>query len=204
MAECNINAYGASFLASALAVNKSLQSIIMSNNAIGSSQSSKRIAFALMKNSNLKVLKMSSTGLGDGIEHFARLVETTKSLKSLDLSANSISDDGATALGNALTFNRSIRSLCLKRNKIGDSGIQVLAAALVSNTVLEVLDVGGNIIVRAALPPTREPSVFLLLLPDSSLSSARTGGQRHCEAGDGAEHARVHQGGGCERQQHRH
>jgi len=109
IAECKIGDYGATFLATALAVNKSLQTIIMNGNNIGGEQASKRIAFALMRNQNLKVLKMGGNGLREGIEHFARLVETTKSLTSLDLSANGISDAGALSLGNALTMNRSIR-----------------------------------------------------------------------------------------------
>jgi Ran GTPase-activating protein (RanGAP) involved in mRNA processing and transport len=146
LADCNFNAYGATFLASAFAVNKSLQTIILNNNSIGSSQACKRIAFALMRNVNLRVLKIGGTGLSEGIEHIARLVETTKSLTTLDLSANSITDEGVAALGNALTFNKSIRSLCLKRNKIGNDGIATVSAALVANNVLEVLDVGGNII----------------------------------------------------------
>ncbi len=146
LAECKIKSYGASFLASAFAVNKSLVSITLSHNAVGGTQASKRIAYALMRNSSLKHLTVCDCGISEGIEHFARFLETTKSLCSLNLSANGISDEGALQLGNALTVNRSLTKLCLKRNKIGDEGIAMLSAALVVNDVVAELDLGGNLI----------------------------------------------------------
>ena len=89
---------------------------------------------------------MGDTGIGEGIEHFARLVETTKSLKTFDLSHNFLADKAATTLGNALMINRSITHLILKRNKITSDGLQLLSACLVSNIFITSLDVGGNLI----------------------------------------------------------
>jgi len=144
LTECKIKPHGASFLASAFGVNKSLHTISIGHNPMGGAQSSKRLAFALMKNSRLRVLNIGSIGIEDGIEHFARLLETTRSLKEMDLSANKIDDNGALALGNALTVNRSITNINLKKNKFGDLGLSTLSAALVTNTFISTLDVGGN------------------------------------------------------------
>ncbi|GMH85291.1 hypothetical protein TL16_g10183 [Triparma laevis f. inornata] len=146
LSDCKIRSSGASFLASAFAVNKSLQTINLQGNVCGNGSSSKRLAFALMRSQRLRHLYMGDTGIGEGIEHFARLVETTKSLKTFDLSHNFLADKAATTLGNALMINRSITHLILKRNKITSDGLQLLSACLVSNIFITSLDVGGNLI----------------------------------------------------------
>ncbi|GMH62361.1 hypothetical protein TrST_g13762 [Triparma strigata] len=145
LSDCKMRSSGASFLASAFAVNKSLQTINLQGNVCGTGNSSKRLAFALMRSQRLRNLYLGETGVGEGIEHFARLVETTKALKTLDLSYNSLSDKAATTIGNALMINRSITSLNLKRNKISSEGLMSLSACLVSNTFIMSLDVGGNL-----------------------------------------------------------
>jgi len=68
LTQCKIKAYGGSFLASAFAVNKTLTSISLGNNPMGGNQSSKRLAYALMRNSRLRVLNVGGIGIGDGIE----------------------------------------------------------------------------------------------------------------------------------------
>ena len=144
LTDCKIKPHGASFLASAFAVNKSLHTISIGHNPMGGTQSSKRLAFALMKNLRLRILNIAGIEIADGIEHFARLLETTRSLKELDLSANGIDDTGALSLGNALTVNRSVTNLNLKKNKFGDLGLSTISAALVTNTFISTLDIGGN------------------------------------------------------------
>ena len=141
---CKIKNYGASFLASAFAVNKSLHTIVLQGNPCGGNQSTKRLAFALMRSQRLRHLYLGETNIGEGIDHFARFIETTRTLKTLDLSYNNISDEGAVSIGNAMMVNRSITSLCLKHNKIADEGLKSLAAGLVTNSFLVSLDVGGN------------------------------------------------------------
>lgn len=138
-----IKHYGASFLAAAFAVNRSLENINLSGNLI--SQSCKRIAFAIMRNVKLKNVQLGDAHLESiGAEHFSRFMESSTSLTSIDLFGNGITDSGCFAIANALTVNRSIKRICLKRNNIGDEGIGAISSSLVANGCLESLDVGGN------------------------------------------------------------
>ena len=55
------------------------------------------------------------------------------------LSHNKISDQGATAIANAVAVNASVTVLNLDANKIGDLGATAIAGALQVNAVMKIL-----------------------------------------------------------------
>jgi hypothetical protein len=97
-------------------------------------------------NRPLKTLRLSGNYLGaTGCVLIARLLATRDcQLEILDLSANFVVCDGATALALALKTNTSLRSLALRYNHIGSQGLTSLRDMLVVNRTLELLDLRGN------------------------------------------------------------
>ena len=71
----------------------------------------------------------------------ARALEANNTLKTLDLSHNSISDVGVEELGSALASNSSLRGLSLWSNRVFHSGAEALANGLTTNTTLQWLGV---------------------------------------------------------------
>ena len=65
-------------------------------------------------------------------------------LQKLYLSYNSIGDDGARAMGEALEVNRSLNTLTLKNNSIRPAGLTTLAEGLKKNTTLNYISLFGN------------------------------------------------------------
>ena len=79
-----------------------------------------------------------------------------KTLKTLDLSCNTISDIGAEELGAALKKNKSLKGLLLWNNRVYHTGAEALASGLASNCTLQWLGVrlvmhvqlGGGLVVK--------------------------------------------------------
>ena len=67
-----------------------------------------------------------------------------KSLETLKLSHNYITDGGAVSLSHALNENKSLRCLTLKSNSIGHAGLVALGNTLSTNNTLEYLSLFGN------------------------------------------------------------
>ena len=66
-----------------------------------------------------------------------RLRNNDRTLRRLDLYNNQISDEGATALAQAMKGNTTLQELSLIRNKITDAGATALALAMEGNTTLQ-------------------------------------------------------------------
>ena len=94
----------------------------------------------------LKTLRLSGNYLGaTGCVLIARLLATRDcQLECVDLSANFVVCDGASALAVALKTNTTLRSLALRYNHIGGQGLASLRDMLVENATLELLDLRGN------------------------------------------------------------
>ena len=75
-----------------------------------------------------------------------RLKANDPSLTELDLRSNSIGDDGAKAIAEALKVNTVLTTLNLDRNSIGDDGAKAIAEAFKvnPNTVLTIFSFDGN------------------------------------------------------------
>jgi Leucine Rich repeat len=105
-----------------------------------------RMSDVLQRNNMLQKIDLSKNAdLGN--EFFIELasgLRTNASLKTLDLSHCSISDDVAIAIADALLYNTSLLSLCLSCNKISDEGTKKLGDMLRINKILQTVDLDGN------------------------------------------------------------
>lgn len=73
------------------------------------------------------------------------LKQQAQSLQYLGLSFNSVSDDGALALAEAIKgSNSNLRVLTLKNNRIGSVGLSAIAHALETSANLEQIVLFGN------------------------------------------------------------
>lgn len=114
--------------AKALHTNKSLQTLDLSRNLIGSTE-------------NLNVVRPS---IITGGEALATMLSINYTLTFLDLSWNYLRLGGAVELGKALAFNSGLRELNLSYNAFGNAGAQAIGESLLSNICLEKLDLSNN------------------------------------------------------------
>ncbi len=71
----------------------------------------------------------------------AKALAQNRTLKTLDLGHNSISDIGAEELGVALKTNSTLKGLLLWNNRVFHTGAEALANGLASNSALQWLGV---------------------------------------------------------------
>ena len=96
-------------------------------------------SLAIAASSSLEVLNISSNSIGDeGVTHIANALQTNTNMKFLNVSACDISDKGAESLARALG---SLKELRISSNSIGDEGVAHIAIALQANTTMKLLDV---------------------------------------------------------------
>jgi len=95
---------------------------------------------SLARNSRLAFLDISSNSIGDeGAVRLSEALIFNRTLRELNLENCSIFPTGCAALSRALKANTSLRSLQLSRNAIEDSGMRALADGLKYNGALETL-----------------------------------------------------------------
>uniref|UniRef100_A0A8C5NTB0 NLR family CARD domain containing 3 n=1 Tax=Junco hyemalis TaxID=40217 RepID=A0A8C5NTB0_JUNHY len=82
----------------------------------------------------------------DGAAFLAEALLTNHRLLTLHLQSNSISSAGVTALTTALCSNRGLLSLNLRENSISREGGPAIARALRSNSTLRKLDLAANLL----------------------------------------------------------
>lgn len=114
--------------ARALHSNKSLQTLDVARNSVGSSE-------------HLNVVRPSVTTGGEAL---ATMLSINTTLTSLDLSWNYLRLAGAVDIGKALAYNSGLRELNLAYNAFGNAGAQAVGEALLSNTTLQHLDMSHN------------------------------------------------------------
>ena len=90
-------------------------------------------------------LNISGNSIGDdGIAHLATALQTNTTIKILDISFNhGIAVNGAKSLGRALSITSSLEELHIKFTGICDKGVAHIANALQKNTTMKVLDVSN-------------------------------------------------------------
>jgi len=109
--------------------NINLSSISMNENrSAGNGNSNARILKdILQKNSNIKYLDVSDTGLDDdGMKELCDGLKLNKSVTELNLSFNHFGERGADYLSNAIEVNQSLKKLDLSRNALGFRSINSL------------------------------------------------------------------------------
>lgn len=90
-----------------------------------------------------------NAGAARAAEALGAMLATTTTLRSLQLAASRLGDDGAIALADGLARNRSLDDLSLASNAIGPRGAAALAAAVAAHPALTSLDLGAASSARA-------------------------------------------------------
>ena len=112
---------------------------------LASKQSLSTLCLALRVNTSLTSLDLSNNSIGDeGASSLSDALRVNTSLTSLNLPGNSIGDEGASSLSEALRVNTSLTSLDLSNNSIGVEGASSLSEALRVNTSLTSLNLRYN------------------------------------------------------------
>ena len=74
----------------------------------------------------------------------AEAIQVNTTLQKLDISNNSICDDGVIAISNSLKYNISLQELNMSRNEITSEGIKKITTAIQINDTLKQLDLSIN------------------------------------------------------------
>ncbi|KAF9284701.1 hypothetical protein BGZ88_009831 [Linnemannia elongata] len=126
-------------LAEALKTNSTLTTLDLQYNKIGSYEV-EVMAEALKTNSTMITLYLGNNSIGDNGPHSQDKLDSDH----LGLQHNSIGEDRAKALSEALNTNSILTTLYLLRNSIGVYGAKALAEGLKNNSTLTTLDLQYN------------------------------------------------------------
>ena len=97
--------------------------------------------------SSLQSLDVSANSItAEGAETLSTIIQQSTCLETLDVTRNRLGVNGALALGEALHTNNSLHVLDVSWNAIGDNGARALSEALHTNNSLQVLYVLDNAI----------------------------------------------------------
>ncbi|CAK0801876.1 unnamed protein product [Prorocentrum cordatum] len=93
----------------------------------------------------LELLRLDDNSLGDdNAKALAEALKANTALQRIKLSKNHIGDEGAKALAEALKANTALQRIELSLNDIGDEGAKALAEALKANTALQRIELSEN------------------------------------------------------------
>jgi len=104
------------------------------------------LAGSLASNATLESLNLTANDLElHTCRRFAHLMASNQStLEHLNLSQNSLEDEGVSMIGAGLMANTTLKSLSLAESRITEASCTVVAAALTSNRALERLNLADN------------------------------------------------------------
>ena len=95
------------------------------------------IVTALQTNTTMKTLEISHCSISDeGTESLARALAVNRSLQEMDISGNKICDNGIAHIATTLQTNCTLKTI---KVSVTDKGVESLAAALTLNYSLEIL-----------------------------------------------------------------
>ena len=122
---------GATSIAGALCVNKSLRVLSLRSCGIGR-RGAERFAKVLSVSNTLSELSFCGNVeiRDDAVELVSRGLKGNRSLSKLDLSSCGVGDEGCAHLADALMENETLKTLLLHKNEIGDGGIMALSETL--------------------------------------------------------------------------
>jgi len=140
--------YGLFSIVDALKENTTLRKLALAGNK-AETHVCKQIQESLCSNNGLREFDFSDNTIGDkGATEMSRAIVLSKSLTSLNLSKNDITEIGAKILGLVLEPGNGnspmLKKLMLANNNIKDKGAKHIAKALEYNQVLSHLDLRGN------------------------------------------------------------
>ncbi|KAF9390630.1 hypothetical protein CPB97_008819 [Podila verticillata] len=126
---------------------------------LSSTSARDRVISSVMANSTLTALDLSSNSIGDnGTQVLSEALKTNSTLTTLYLGCNSIGDNGAQAVVEAIKTNSTLISLELQNNSIGDNGAQALHQVSMSIILAEELSHGMAYIMARALQNSKNTS----------------------------------------------
>ena len=135
--QCHVNTTD---VAKFIKVNNHLMSLNVSGSNLG--DEFVHVVESLHANSTLRHLRAKDCNISSSC--LQRLVSLQSPLESLDLSENTIGDEGAEYIAQFLANSHCIHQLKLAVCGIGDRGLHCLASALELNTSLEILNLSHN------------------------------------------------------------
>ena len=125
-----------------LKLNKTLQTLDMSENSGVADVGASFIAEGLLHNSGLKHLELENCGItAEGAKSIADALKVNQTLERLDISRNTIGDTGVVHMAEALKSNNALKRLELAACGLTEKGLTVLSASLVVNNTLQYLDI---------------------------------------------------------------
>ncbi|CAM9904207.1 unnamed protein product, partial [Choristocarpus tenellus] len=126
--------------------NTSKTNIFLDRNCIGADGAA-ALANMLKVNRTVRTLSLEWNGIGtslQGVESLARALQVNCSLTSLVLCNNKITAQGAYVLAQALRGNCTLKELDLRWNEIGNSGARALRDSLDVNIAISTIKLSGN------------------------------------------------------------
>ena len=140
----NLRDAGTRLLSEALIHNKTIKTISLWNNGVGS-EGAKALAEALKHNGTLEKIFLARNMIGiEGAKRLSEALPLNYALQSLDIRGNCIGKEGAIALSEALKRNKALRVLIIPDNKIGNEGAKALSEALKHNNTLQEMIMDNN------------------------------------------------------------
>jgi Ran GTPase-activating protein (RanGAP) involved in mRNA processing and transport len=142
---------GTKAICKALEQNTTLKELDISGDWRGSntggSAGAKHVAKMLCVNGGLTALNLSSNSLKDeGVNAVCEAIQSNKETKlaSLNFSYNSIGPVGANAVAAMVAVTGALTKLSLAKNELGEEGIKAICEALEQNKSLKELDISGD------------------------------------------------------------
>ena len=103
------------------------------------------IAFGLYNNRTICTLDISNNNISDlGTQEIAKALHENTTLQTLNVSYNIIKVDGARAIAGALRANKALQNLDISNNSMRIVGAKVMAEALYENRTLQKLDFSNS------------------------------------------------------------
>lgn len=132
---------GVDNVSSAIAENRSLRYVTMTNLRQLSAESLQHLLIAFSKNTSIQLLELEQMDLH--LEHapdIARLLSRSHSLEFLSLRGSSLNADALDVImENGLRSNVTLKSLDLSENNIGDDGVRSIVCCMRRNATLQKL-----------------------------------------------------------------
>uniref|UniRef100_A0A6B2L9A5 Uncharacterized protein n=1 Tax=Arcella intermedia TaxID=1963864 RepID=A0A6B2L9A5_9EUKA len=123
--------------------SKNLTKLLFNDSLIGDVTT--LISLGLKSNNSLRTLELSKNSIGsDGVASLFQALQSNSTLTSLSLSFNNIEDYGMTSISQALQASNTLTYLDIHSNCLGDTGISLISDGLKLNSSLISLNISGN------------------------------------------------------------
>ncbi|CAF4558765.1 unnamed protein product, partial [Didymodactylos carnosus] len=121
------------------------KSFDFSNKGLSAKDARTAVANTLKINKTVISLNISNNNISnEGVTSIVDALKINKTVFSLYVSNNNISNEGATSIADALKINTTLKNLDISHNKISNEGATSIADALKTNKTLKWLDISHN------------------------------------------------------------